>query len=116
MFELDVRCAESSHAMTGGKEFAVVPTLQRGSTQTRQAVAEDSKVSHEEMTHIMQDQIECMDISLKYFKYGDRGEKRAVVIVNTNTIEVIREVSMKELQTVYDKMNEVVRMILSKKI
>ena len=109
---MDVRFTESSHAITGEVEFAVAPTLQRESIQTRQIVAEDSKFSHEEMTHEMQDQIECIDISLKYFKYGDRGEKRAVVIVNTNIIEVICEVSMKELQTVYDKMNEVVRMIL----
>ena len=62
---MDVRGVELSHAIVGGAEIASAPIPRAGSSQTRQAATENSKVRPEEMTHIMQDQLDGMNVSLK---------------------------------------------------
>jgi flagellar protein FlaG len=113
---MDVRGVDVSHTITGGAEIATAPVLRAGSNQTKRAAAEDSKVSHEKITHIMQDQLDSMNVSLKYFTYGDSGKRIAIAVVNTTTGEVVREIPAKELRALYAKMNELVGMILNREI
>jgi|APLow6443716910_1056828.scaffolds.fasta_scaffold385837_1 uncharacterized FlaG/YvyC family protein len=113
---MDVRGVELSHAIVGGAEIASAPIPRAGSSQTRQAATENSKVRPEEMTHIMQDQLDGMNVSLKYFTYEGSGERIAIAVVNTITGEVVREIPTKELRALYAKMNELVGMILNKQV
>ena len=113
---MDVRGVELSHSIIGGAEIAPAQIPRAGSTQIRQAATENSKVRPEEMTHIMQEQLDGMNVSLKYFTYGGSGERIAIAIVNTSTGEVVREIPTKELQALYAKMNELVGMILNRQI
>ena len=113
---MDISGVELNHTITGGAEIAVASLLRDGSSHTRQAAAEDSKVDLEVMTHIMQDQLDSMNVSLTYFTYGDSGERIAIAVVNTITGEVVREIPSKELRGLYAKMNELVGMILNRQI
>lgn len=113
---MDISGVGSNHTITSGAEIAVAPLLRAGYSQTRQAAAENLKVSHEEMTHIMQDQLDSMNVSLRYSTYGDSGERIAIAVVNTITGEIVREIPTKELRALYAKMNELVGMILNRKI
>jgi uncharacterized FlaG/YvyC family protein len=107
---------ELSHTIIGGAEIASAPIPRVESSQTRRAAPENLKVSHEEMTHIMQDQLDSMNVSLTYSSYGDSGERIAIAVVNTITGEIVREIPTKELRALYAKMNELVGMILNREI
>ena len=113
---MDISGVELSPTITVKADIAVAPLLRAGSSQTRQAAAEESKVGHAVMTHIMQDQLDSMNVSLKYFTYGGSGEKIAIAVVNTIIGEVVREIPAKELRALYTKMNELVGMILKRQI
>ena len=113
---MDISGVELSHTITGRADIAVAPLLRAGSSHTKQAAAEDAKVDQEVMTHSMQNQLDSMNVSLKYFTYGDSGERIAIAVVNTITGEVVREIPSKELRALYAKMNELVGMILNMQI
>jgi flagellar protein FlaG len=102
-----------------GVEITAVPVIQAGSSQMRRTTAEDSKdghKNHEEIIHIMQEQLDSTNVSLKYFTYGESGERTAVAVVNTISGEIVREIPSKELRGLYTKMNELVGMILNRQI
>lgn len=113
---MDIRGVEPSPTLNGRADIALAPSLGVVFGHAKQAAAEDAKVGQETMTHIMQDQLDSMNISLKYFTYGDSGQRIAIAVVNTNTGEVVREIPSKELRVLYAKMNELVGMILNKQI
>ena len=113
---MDVRRVELSKSSIAGTEIAPAPMQRAGSSQTRKSSNEDSNVRPEEMTHIMQDQLDGMNVSLKYFTYGGSGERIAIAVVNTITGEVVREIPSQELRALYAKMNELVGMILNKQV
>ena len=113
---MDVRGVELSKTNIGGGEIVYAPMQWAESSQTQKSSNENSKVRPEEMTHIMQDQLDGMNVSLKYFTYGDSGERIAIAVVNTITGEVVREIPAKELRALYAKMNELVGMILNRQI
>jgi uncharacterized FlaG/YvyC family protein len=113
---MDVRGVELSQTNIGGAEIVSAPMKRAGSSQTRMSSNENSKVRAEEMTHIMQDQLDGMNVSLKYFTYGGSGERIAIAVVNTITGEVVREIPAKELRALYAKMNELVGMILNRQV
>jgi uncharacterized FlaG/YvyC family protein len=113
---MDISGVELNKTVTGGAESAIAPLLRAGSSQTQRSSNENSKVRPEEMTHIMQDQLDGMNVSLKYFTYGGSGERIAIAVVNTITGEVVREIPVKELRALYAKMNELVGMILNRQI
>ena len=54
-----------------------------------------------------------MNVSLQYSFYGVNDEKVAVIVVDRETGEVIREIPTKEMQALQTKMGELVGMIFN---
>ena len=95
----------------------IVPKQTTGSSRSGQTSGEDrAQVSHAEikqMVEEMQSHLDSMNVSLQYSFYGHDGEKVAVIVVNRETGEVIREIPSKEMQALQTKMSELVGMIFS---
>lgn len=85
--------------------------------QNASAGQEMSMLSNEQIkaqVEEMQSQMERMDVSLEYSTYGEHGEKIAVVIMDKQTGDVIREIPAKEIQNLYTKMSELTGMIFNR--
>jgi uncharacterized FlaG/YvyC family protein len=65
------------------------------------------------MVEQMQSHLDSMNISLQYSFYGINDEKVAVIVVDRETGEVIREIPTKEMQALQTKMGELVGMIFN---
>ena len=95
----------------------IAPKKTTGSSRSGQTSGEGrAQVSHAEikqMVEEMQSHLDSMNVSLQYSFYGDDGEKVAVIVVNRETGEVIREIPSKEMQALQTKMSELVGMIFN---
>lgn len=58
------------------------------------------------MVEEIQSQIQRMNISLEFSRYGDHGERIAVVVADKATGEVIREIPSREIQNLYNRIND----------
>ena len=59
------------------------------------------------------EQLRSMNISLNFAPYGKNNEKMAVLVINEDTEEVIREIPPKEIQDLYMKMNELIGILFN---
>jgi flagellar protein FlaG len=66
------------------------------------------------MVEEMQSQIQRMNVSLEFSRYGGHGEKIAVVVADKATGEVIREIPSRELQNLYNSINDLAGIIFNR--
>lgn len=66
------------------------------------------------MVEEIQGQIQKMNVSLEFSHYGGRGEKIAVVVTDKATGEVIREIPSRQLQNLYNSINDLVGIIFDR--
>ncbi len=77
---------------------------------------EPSLAEIKRMAQEMRRQIESMNVNLKFTTYGEHGERIAIVVMNEDTGEVIREIPPKEIQALYERMSELVGMIFNRNV
>lgn len=58
------------------------------------------------MLEEMQRFLTSMNVSLQFTTYGEKGERIAIVITNSTTGEIIREIPPEELQRLYVRLTE----------
>jgi flagellar protein FlaG len=63
------------------------------------------------MAKEIESQLQRMNVSLEFSRYGDHGEKIAVVVANKSTGEVIRQIPSEEIQHLYNSINNVAGII-----
>lgn len=79
-----------------------------------EAIPSNSQIR--EMVAAMQEQIDSMNVSLRFSTYGEKGERVAVVVADKETGEVIREIPAQEIQNLYAKMSEISGLIFDRQI
>lgn len=77
---------------------------------------EPSREDLKRMAEEMQRHIERMNVNLKFRTYGEHGERIAIVVMNSETGEVIREIPPQEIQALYQRMSELVGMIFNRNV
>jgi len=107
---------------------AVIPTSYQNSTQgsavgtsppqapSAQASQEPRPVSGEAANQVLQQiqsQLEPMNISLSFSKYGEKGEDISVTVTDKNTGNVIREIPPKEIQAMQTKLGELIGLLFN---
>ena len=107
---------------------AVIPTSYQNSTQgsavgtsppqapSAQASQEPRPVSGEAANQVLQQiqsQLEPMNISLSFSKYGEKGEDISVTVTDKNTGNVIREIPAKEIQAMQTKLGELIGLLFN---
>jgi flagellar protein FlaG len=105
--ETDSTIQVVSVAAAAPKRNVIVQTEAGG-----EATASDEQVKR--MTQEIESQIQRMNVSLEFSRYGERGEKIAVVLANKATGEVIREIPPKEIQNLYNSINDLAGMIFDR--
>ena len=92
---------------------------QRDSFQMQQASGGDGAANSEEINQVvaeMQVMIDSMNINLQFSTYGAHGERIAIDLVNKETGELIREIPLKELRSLYAKMSKLAGIIFDEDI
>jgi flagellar protein FlaG len=85
----------------GGETATLVSTAASGE-QIRQMAAE------------IESQLAMMNVSLEFSRYGEHGEKIAVVVADRATGEVIREIPSREIQNLYKSISDLVGIIFDR--
>jgi len=81
-----------------------------------QASQEPGPVSGEAANQVLQQiqsQLEPMNISLSFSKYGEKGEDISVTVTDKNTGNVIREIPAKEIQAMQTKLGELIGLLFN---
>ena len=65
----------------------------------------------ERMIEEIQSQLQRMNISLEFSRYGGHGERIKVILADKATGEVIREIPPKEMQNLYNRINDLAGII-----
>lgn len=66
-----------------------------------------------EMIAQIQSQLESMNISLSFSRYGKNDNSISVVVTEKNTGKVIREIPPEELQNLYTKLGELIGLLFN---
>jgi flagellar protein FlaG len=114
---MEVSAADMHGTITSTPAVVSAPRETTGSLRSGQTSGgEGEPVSTEQvkqMVEQMQSHLDSMNISLQYSFYGINDEKVAVIVVDRETGEVIREIPTKEMQALQTKMGELVGMIFN---
>jgi flagellar protein FlaG len=110
---MNVRAVDTSGAMAGPPSASVSP---KQDPFLKEKAADDAagREQVKQMLSDMQVQIDRMNVSLRFYTYGERGEKVVVVVADKETGEVIREIPSKEIQNLHAKMSELAGMIFDR--
>lgn len=103
------------NSATQGASIAVaapVRSAHAGSEAGNEAALSNEQV--ERMVEEIQSHIQRMNVSLEFSRYGDRGERIAVVVADKATGEVIREIPSKEIQNLYNRINDLAGIIFDR--
>jgi uncharacterized FlaG/YvyC family protein len=80
------------------------------------APVESTALSSEAVKHLLaqiQSHLESMNVSLSFSRYGKNEDSISVVVKETNTGKVIREIPPEELQNLYTKLGELIGIIFN---
>ncbi len=114
---MEVSATDMHGTISSVPASVIVPRESTGSVRSGQTSGGDgAPVSTEhvkQMVEQMQSHLDSMNVSLQYSFYGINDEKVAVVVVDRETGEVIREIPTKEMQALQEKMGELVGMIFN---
>jgi flagellar protein FlaG len=67
-----------------------------------------------QMIEEIQSQIQRMNVGLEFSHYGGHGEKIAVVVTDKTTGEVIREIPSRQIQNLYNSINDLAGIIFDR--
>lgn len=107
---MNIAPVEASRAMQT-VSVAVAAPKRDVNVQTESAVSGEHV---KQMVEEIQSQLQRMNVSLEFSRYGGRGERIAVVIADKATGEVIREIPSREIQDLYNKINDLAGIIFDK--
>ena len=114
---MEVSATDMHGTVSSAPASVIVPRETTGSARSGQASGGgDAPVNTEQvkqMVEQMQSHLDSMNVSLQYSFYGVNDEKVAVIVVDRETGEVIREIPPKEMQALQEKMGELVGMIFN---
>jgi flagellar protein FlaG len=111
---VNIATVDTNSAMTMASVAVAAPRL---NVTAQKAAGGDAAVNSEQvkaMFQAIQSQIQRMNVSLEFSRYGDRGERIAVVVSDKATGEVIREIPSREIQQLYNSINDLAGMIFDK--
>ncbi|MHB8830083.1 MAG: flagellar protein FlaG [Syntrophales bacterium] len=113
---MNVNAIETGGAISSVSAVAAPPDIDNSgrNKNTEEVVPGNAQIR--EMVAEMQDQIDSMNVSLRFSTYGEKGERIAVIVADKETGEVIREIPLKEIQNLYAKMSEVAGVIFDRQI
>jgi len=94
----------------------VTPRANQMAGERKTPAEEPSKADLRRMAEEMQKHIEQMNVNLKFTTYGEHGERIAIMVVNGETGEVIREIPPEEIQALYQRMSELVGMLFNRNV
>lgn len=75
-----------------------------------------SSVTVKEITSMIQEDLDSMNIKISFSTYGKNNERISVVVKDKETGEVIREMPAEELQRLHVKMEELMGLIFNDRI
>jgi uncharacterized FlaG/YvyC family protein len=113
---MNIATVETNNTIPMASVADVVP---RRDIAAQKAARDDVAVSSEQvkaMIEAIQYQIQRMNVSLEFSRYGDRGERIAVVVSDKATREVIREIPSKEIQHLYNSINDLAGIIFDRQV
>jgi flagellar protein FlaG len=90
-----------------------IPDKQESSAKAPVESAALSSDAVKQLLAQIQGQLESMNISLSFSRYGKNGDSISVVVTEKNTGKVIREIPPKELQNLYTKLGELIGLIFN---
>jgi uncharacterized FlaG/YvyC family protein len=107
-------------AETGGavQVFSVAAAVPKRDIVVQTGAGDGASVSAEQIKRMVGEidtQLQRMNVSLEFSRYGGHGEKIAVVVADKATGEVIREIPSKELQNLYNRINDLAGIIFDKR-
>jgi flagellar protein FlaG len=109
--------AVSDMTVHGNGSVAVAPPVhfQSGREASRPEEREPANaVQLEKMVNDIQKNLNDLDVSLTFSTYGKGNEKVSIVVAEKETGRIIREIPSKEMQALYNKMNELVGLIYNR--
>jgi flagellar protein FlaG len=107
---MNIALVETNNSMQA-VSVAVAAPKREFIVQTK-AIASSEQVRR--MVEEIQSQIQRMNVSLEFSQYGGHGEKIAVVVTDKATGEVIREIPSRQLQNLYNSINDLVGIIFDR--
>ena len=114
---MEVSATNMHGTITSTPAAVIAPRETTGSLRSGQTSGGDgapvSNAQVKQMVEQMQSHLDSMNVSLQYSFYGVNDEKVAVIVVDRETGEVIREIPTKEMQALQTKMGELVGMIFN---
>ena len=75
-------------------------------------VLDDEKMKR--IAREIQHQLDSMNFSVRFSRYGRNNEKISIEIVEKETGKIIREIPSEDLQNLYTKLDELVGVMLNK--
>ena len=90
-----------------------IPDAQGSSTA---APVESTALTSEAVKQLLaqiQSQLESMNVSLSFSRYGKNEDSISIVVTEKNTGKVIREIPPEELQNLYTKLGELIGTIFN---
>lgn len=103
---MNIALVETNNAM---QAVSVAVAAPKRNTHVQAEAGAEAAVSNEHIKQMIaeiQSQIQRMNVSLEFSHYGGHGEKIAVVVTDKATGEVIREIPSREIQNLYNSIND----------
>lgn len=108
---------ETNNAVQGASIAVAAPTKRNAHAQPDAGgeVAINSEQVRQMIAEI-QSQIQRMNVSLEFSHYGNHGERVAIVVADKATGEVIREIPSREIQDLYNKINDLAGILFDRQV
>jgi len=116
---MNVGAIKTNSTLTDSTVAVTTSRPQRDSFQMQQSSGGDAAANSEEINQVvgeMQVQIDSLGINLQFSTYGAHGDRIAIDLVNKETGELIREIPLKELRSLYARMSELAGIIFNEEI
>jgi flagellar protein FlaG len=113
---MNIGIVETNNAMPTASVAVAAPNR---NVAVQKAAGGDAAVNGAQikaMLEAIQYQIQRMNVSLEFSRYGDRGERVAVVVSDKATGEVIREIPSREIQHLYNSINDLAGIIFDRQV
>ncbi len=111
---MNIAPLETNNAVQGISVAAAAPKRDAIPAEAAGEAGISSEQAHRMIAEI-QSQIQRMNVSLEFSRYGEHGEKIAVVVADKVTGEIIREIPSKEIQNLYNSINDLVGIIFDRR-
>ena len=99
--------------ISSGAVSGISPSQGRGYGDKRAATISPTNEQIKKIVSEMRTQLADTNVSVNFSTYGNHGEKIAVVVTDKASGKVIREIPSKELQKLYQNIDELVGKVIN---